>query len=300
MIQPSHTGDVQQNEGNLKWTPAAVFRLIHVLIEIDLFTATDTFGENGMRPLHPHRSIHEQKRFTGFRILRQQFQPFFDALQRLATVGDRHLTRISELSQSLSRILQSRFFTADPVAIGHHQRFQLPVQLFRIRLGQYLHIQHQPLQPPERRIFVCVFFGGWCSARYLVRRDHGGFEGNCVAGGGVRVVGGEWRVTGARGRVTSDFSMNSDTMADGELDLMPVQHGCQSFFRVILIADGGAAAENGLTIFAGNLQLWLKQVTFVFGAAFLLVVDQKQSHNVVGVSFADLPLNLDILEVRHR
>jgi non-heme chloroperoxidase len=69
MVELRHARDVEQNEGDLKWPPGAIFGKIDFPVEVRLSPATDAFGVDRMGSLEPHGPVYELKRLECLGIL---------------------------------------------------------------------------------------------------------------------------------------------------------------------------------------------------------------------------------------
>ena len=91
--------------------------------------------------------------------------------------------------------------------------------------------------------------------------------------------------------------MDADPVPHGEFDVMPVEHRHQPLFEVIVAAEGGAFAEDGLSVFAADREFRLEEVVLVLGPRLFLGVDEEQCDDEVGVPLADLALNVNVGEL---
>jgi hypothetical protein len=127
------------------------------------------------------------------------------------------------------------------------------------------------------RVLVSVILGGGCGARDFVRRHDDGLDPRRTALG--------------------DLGVDADAMADGELDVVPVEHRREALFKVVVRADRAPLAEDRPVAGAGDDELRLEDVGLILGAPLLLSVDEKERDGEVTVPPADLALDGDVGEV---
>ncbi len=197
---------VQEDERKLERIPGAVLRDVddpHVGL---LVAPAHALGKERVRPLQPHRPVHELERLGCPVVLVEQVQPGLDPLQRRAAAGNGLLGDVLEVQQPLGRVGNPLFLPVDPVLVGFEQRLELGAVLLRVALGQQLHVEDQPLQLGEGRVDLGVFGTGRGRPGNLVARHDPGADPHGMV------------------RVGRHIDVDADAMPHGELDVPAIEH----------------------------------------------------------------------------
>lgn len=186
----------------------------------------------------------------------------------------------TELVQALAGIVELLRLAVDPLPVGRHQWTQHLRQLLGVGVRQFLHVEDQPPQLSEGRVLLGIVFSRGSRARHLVARHK---------------LGADQR--GQFGRLCRHLGVDADSVANGELDVMPVHHRHQLFFEIVVRANRHALAEDRLAIDGLHGQCRLEDMGLVLGSPLFLSVDEKQRDHPVRVSLTDLALDVDVVEL---
>ena len=279
VVELGDAGEIQQDEGQLERIPRTVARLVDGL-EVGLLVPPPLLRVDRVEPLLPHGQIRKPEGFRRLLVFLQQLEPGFDPLQGILAAFQGRLARL--LVEGHVRFGEVGLPLLDPCGIGRDQRTQLLVQLGGRRLAQLLHVHHQPGQLGPFGL------GRRHGAGHLVGRHHLGRDAHRP-------------VTDAFGTLGVD----TDAVADAELDLMAVQHRHFLLFgerdRIALagVALLRPAVENRLAVRRLHAQFGLEEPSRVAQLLRLrLAVDQEERDRPEVVALAEEPLHLDFGKLR--
>ena len=281
VVELGDARQVQEDEGELERIPGAVLRDVdgrHVGRLVA--SPSHPLGEQGVRPLEPHRPVHEQERLPRLVLRVEQVQPLLDPLQRRAAAGNGLLGDVLEVGQTLGGVGDPYLLPLDPVPVGVHQRLELRAELLRVRLGQRLHVEDHALQLGEGRVDLGVGGPGRGRLRNLVGRHDLGPHPDGVV------------------RVGGPIDVDADPVPHSKLDVPPVDHRQQvvlplhSGVRAGQFEDGVPLVDHRRPADALGHQFRLERPAGVFLLLrLLLLVDQEEGDAPVVGAPADESLD---------